>query len=322
MKSIATICALLAALACGLPEAAAQQYPTKPIRGIAPMAPGGFGDILLRAIGAELAKSLGQPFVVENRGGANTVLAGDACAKAAADGHTLCMLTIDTLSFNPFLYKKLPYDAEQDFEPIIHLVYLTEGLMVNPSLKLNTLAELIALARAKPGSLNYGSISNNMVLFMETFTRGTGTDIRTIPYKGPAEAVKALLAGEVQVGVFGIGNLIGHLKSGKIKLLAVDGSSRSVLFPEVPTLEEAGYRGVPIRIWLGIVGPAGTPKPIVAKLNAEIARIAGEAAFKERYITAQGLEAVLDSPAHFAQFLKDDRQRAEKLVRGSSLRPE
>ena len=325
MKPVVCMFNLLAMLGLqgiGLPDAAAQPYPVKPIRSIAPMAPGGFGDILLRAIGAELAKSLGQPVLVENRGGANTIIAGDTCAKAAPDGHTICMLTIDTLSYNPFLYKKPPYDAQKDFEPITNLVYLTEGFLVNPALGVNTLGELIALAKAKPGALNYGSISNNMVLFMENFTRDTGTDIKTIPFKGPADAVTALLSGQVQIGVFGIGNLIGHLKSGKIKLLAVDGNHRSPLFPDVPTLEGAGYRGEPVRVWLGMVGPAGIPKPIVAKLNSEITRIVNVPSFKERYVTGQGLEAILDTPEQFAQFLKEDRVRAEVLVKRSTLKPE
>jgi tripartite-type tricarboxylate transporter receptor subunit TctC len=305
-----------------LPDAAAQQYPTRPIRNIYPFSPGGFGDIVLRAISAELTKSLGQPVVVENRAGANTMIGADACAKAPPDGHTLCMLTVDTLSYNPFLYKKPLYDAANDFEPIINLVYLTEGLLVNPALKVNNLAELIALAKSTPGSLNYGTPANNVMLFMEAFKRDTGTDIKMIPYKGPGDAVNALVAGEVQVGFIGIGNVIGHIRGGRIKPLAVDGTARSPLFPDVPTLAESGYRGVVNRIWLGILGPAGMPKPVVARLNSEISRIVSVPAFKEQYITALGLEAILDSPEHFAQFIRENRARGEDLVRQSGLRPE
>jgi tripartite-type tricarboxylate transporter receptor subunit TctC len=305
-----------------LPDAAAQQYPTRPIRNIYPFSPGGFGDIVLRAISAELTKSLGQAVVVENRPGANTMIGADACAKAPPDGHTLCMLTVDTLSYNPFLYRKPLYDAANDFEPIINLVYLTEGFLVNPALKVNSLGELIALAKSKPGSLNYGTPANNVMLFMEAFKRDTGTDIRMIPYKGPGDTVTALLAGEVQVGFIGIGNVIGHIRGGKLKALAVDGQVRSPLFPEVPTLAESGFRGVVNRIWLGMVGPAGIPKPIVAKLNTEIARIVGAPEFKDKYVTALGLEPVLDTPEQFAQFIRENRARGETLVRQSGLQPE
>lgn len=318
-------CALVAALGLQLAvltDAAAQEYPTRPIRIIQPFSSGGFAETILRAIGEEFRKSLGQPGFVENRPGANSIVGANACAKAPPDGYTLCLLTIDTLSYNPFIYKKLPYDPANDFEPIINLLYLTEGFLVNPGLNANNLAELIALAKSKPGSLNYGSPANNVTLFMEGFKRDTGTDIKMIPYKGFGDAATALISGEVQVAFIGIGNVIGHIRGGKIRLLAVDGTTRSPLFPGVPTLVEAGYHGVANRIWLGIFGPAGIPKPIVAKLNSEISRIVNVPAFKERYIRALGLEDILDSPEHFAQFIKENRARAEEYVRLSGLRSE
>ncbi len=322
MKFVGRLSAVIAIALVFTSGALAQAYPSKPIRAIYPFSPGGFGDVLLRAIGAELGKSLGQPLVVENRPGANTMVGAETCAKSPPDGYTVCLLTVDTLSYNPFLYKKPLYNAENDFEPITNLVFVTEGFLVNPALKTNTLAELIALAKSKPGSLSYGTPANNVVLFMEAFKHDTGTDIRMIPYKGPADAVNALIAGDVQVGFIGIGNVVGHVKGGRIKPLAVDSPVRSPLFPEVPTLAEAGYRGVQNRVWLGLVGPAGIPKPIVAKLNSEIARIVSVPAFKEQYITGLGLEAILDSPEHFAQFIRDNRMRAEGLVKQSGLQPE
>lgn len=324
MKSASYAAALaLAALQFAIvPVATAQQFPVRPIRAVYPFSPGGFGDVLLRAIGVELGRTLGQPLLVENRPGANTMVGAESCAKSAPDGHTLCMLTVDTLGYNPYLYKKPSYDAATDFEPIINLVFVTEGLLANPSLGANTLSDLVSLAKSKPGSFAYGTPAKNVELFMETFKRDTGSDIRMIPYKGPADSVNALISGEVQVGFIGIGNVLGHVKAGRIKPLAVDGSARSPLFPEVPTLAEAGYRGVQNRVWLGLLGPAGIPKPIVARLNAEIARIVNVPAFKDQYIVALGLEAILDSPEHFAQFIKENRSRAEELVRQSGLRPE
>jgi tripartite-type tricarboxylate transporter receptor subunit TctC len=317
LAAFAMVAWQLAPLAAG-----AQQFPAKSIRIIEPMSPGGFGDVMLRAISQDLTGSLRQPVVVENRAGANTMIGGEACAKAAPDGYTICMVTADTLSYNPFIYKKPLYDAEKDFEPIIHLVYLTEVFMVSPALKVDTLGELIALAKSKPGLLNYASMANNVMLFMEAFKRDTGTSIKMIPYKGPTDAANALLGGDVQVAFFGMGNVIPHLKAGRIKPLAVDGAARSLLFPEVPTLVESGYRSVANRVWLGIAAPAGIPKPIVARFNSEITRIVSVPGFNEQYVTALGLEAILDTPEHFAQFLKQDRARAEKLVRQSSLQPE
>jgi tripartite-type tricarboxylate transporter receptor subunit TctC len=319
---VATLFAAVMLQFAVLPAATAQQFPSRPVRAIYPFSPGGFGDVLLRAIGVELGRTLGQSVLVENRPGANTMVGAEACAKSAPDGHTVCMLTVDTLSYNPYLYKKPLYNAETDFEPITNLVFVTEGLLANPGLGINTLPELIALAKSKPGSLAYGTPANNVVLFMDAFKRDTGTDIRAIPYKGPADSVNALISGEVQVGFIGIGNVIGHVKGGRIKPLAVDGSVRSPLFPEVPTLAEAGYRGVQNRVWLGLLGPAGIPKPVVARLHTEIARIVGVPAFRDQYIIALGLEAILDTPEHFAQFIRENRSRGEALVRQSGMKPE
>jgi hypothetical protein len=177
------------------------------------------------------------------------------------------MLAVDTLSITPFVMKKPLIDTARDFEPITNVFFLTVGFTVNPSLGVNTLQEFIAMAKAKPGTMNYGSTANNVAMFMNEFNRVNGTDLRYIPYKGGGDAVNALLGNQVQALVFGIGNLVGHLKSGKLKTLAVDGTQRSPLLPEVPTLAESGYRGVALRAWFGILGPAGIPKPIVARLR-------------------------------------------------------
>lgn len=304
---------------CNLPNAVAQQYPSKPIRAILPFTPGGLSDVVLRALSVDLTKSMGQPIVVENRGGAGTMIGAEACAKSAADGHTICMLAVETLSIAPYVFKKVPIDPAKDFEPIINLFFLTAGFTVNPSLGVNTLQEFIALAKSKPGGMNYGSTAYNVAIFMAEFNKINGTDIRYIAYKGGGEAVNALLGNHVQALYFGIGNLVGHLKSGKLKALAVDGTSRSPLFPDVPTLAESGFRGAPLRAWFGILGPAGIPKPIVARLNAEIARAAGVPAFRDKHLTALGLEPVLDSPEHFAQYLREDRQKGERLVKQAGI---
>jgi tripartite-type tricarboxylate transporter receptor subunit TctC len=311
---------LVAALALVASEgAAAQAFPAKPLRAILPYTPGGLSDVVLRAMGAEISRNVAQPFVVENRGGASTMIGAEACARSAPDGYTVCMVSVDTLSITPFAMKKPPIDPKKDFEAVTNVFFLTTGLMVNPSLGVNTVQEFIAQARAKPGTMNYGSTANNVQLFMDEFNRVNGTDIRYVPYKGGAEAVSALLGGQVQALYFGIGNLIGQLKSGKLRVLAVDGAARSPLFPSVPTLAETGYKGLALRGWFGMVAPAGVSKPVVARLNSEIVKVAGAPQFVEKHLASLGLEPVLDSPEHFAAFLAEDIARGEKLVRQAGL---
>jgi len=318
MKRILGAVAVVAAWALA-PAIFGQSWPVKPVRAILPYTPGGLGDVVLRGIGAEISKGLGQPVLVENRGGASTMIGAEACAKGAPDGYTMCMVSVDTMSITPFTMKKPPIDPRKDFDAVTNVFFLTTGFTVNPALGVNTLQEFIALARAKPGSMNYGSTANNVQLFMDEFNRVNGTDIRYIPYKGGADAVNALLGNQVQTLYFGIGNLVGQVKSGKLKLLAVDSTVRSPLFPDVPTLAESGYRGLALRGWFGILVPVGTPKPVVARLNAEIVKGAGAPAFVEKHLASLGLEPILDSPDHFAAFLREDIAKGEKLVKQAGL---
>ena len=207
MKMILGAVAAAAAWALA-PAALGQSWPAKPVRAILPYTPGGLGDVVLRAIGAEISKGLGQPVLVENRGGASTMIGAEACAKGAPDGYTMCMVSVDTMSITPFTMKKPPIDPRKDFEAVTNVFFLTTGFTVNPALGVRTLQEFIASARAKPGSMNYGSTANNVQLFMDEFNRVNGTDIRYIPYKGGADAVNALLGNQVQTLYFGIGNLV------------------------------------------------------------------------------------------------------------------
>ncbi len=310
---------LMLVLALGCAGALAQSFPSRPIRSIYPMTPGGLGDIVMRAISAEMARALNVTVVVENRAGANTIIGAEQCARAPADGYTICLLPVDTMTMNPFLYHKLPYDVDKDFTPITNIFFLTEGFMVNPALPVKTLKELIAYGKANPGKLNYGTPANLVTMFMEGFNKDVGTDIKMIPYKGGGDAVNALVSGEVQVGFFGIGNLIGHLKSGKVRLLAVDSPARSPLFPDAPTLAESGYHGNRIRAWFGILGPAGIPAPIVARINSDVARVVKDPEFMRKHITELGLESALNSPEEFARFLREDRERAGKLIKASGI---
>ena len=316
MKAKVVVALAVWAMAQG---ASAQQWPSKPLRAILPFTPGGLADVVLRALSVDMGQNIGQPMLVENRGGAATMIGAEACAKAAPDGYTICLVAVDTTSITPFTMAKAPIDPRKDFEPITNLFFIKVGLTVNPALGANTFREFIAKAKSKPGGMNYGSTANNVRLFMDEFNKVNGTDVRFINYKGGGEAVTALLGNQIEALYFGVGNLMGHLKSGKLKALSVDGSSRSALLPDVPTLTELGYQGRALRGWFGFLAPAGTPKPLVARLNAEIAKVAGQPSFIEKHLTPLGLESALNTPEQFAQYLKEDIDKGESLVKQAGL---
>jgi tripartite-type tricarboxylate transporter receptor subunit TctC len=319
MRSWIWLCALAALLMLVPSAPKAQDYPSRPIRAVLPFSPGGLGDTVIRAIGHGLTQSLGRGVVVQNRPGGGTQIGAQACATAAPDGYTFCMLPVDAMSYQPFLTKNLPYDPDKSFEPITAVFYLTEVIVVNPATKVSSIAELIALSRARPNTLNYATTATSSILFFENFKHETGADITKVVYKGGADAVNAMLSGESQVGFFGLGNVVGQIESGALKALAVDGERRSPLLPNVPTLTEAGYKGAQNRVWFGLFAPAGTPKPVVTKLQSEVARVVREAEFTRKYMTGLGLEPILNSPEQFAQLLREDRARAELLVKRSGL---
>lgn len=301
-------------------DADAQSYPTKPIRVIMPLGPGGVGDVFLRALAQEMTKGLGQTVLVENRPGGASLVGTQACAQAQADGYALCMLAIDSLSIAPFYYKSIAFDPEKDFIPILRFFFIVEGMMVHPSLNVSTVAELIALSKAKPGTLSYATQANALTLFMEGFKKDTGADLQRVPFQSGGEATNAVLGGHVPVGYFGIGNLLQNVRAGRVKLLAVDSKERTPLYPSAPTLAEAGYSGIPIRPWWGLFAPAGTPKPVLDRIHAEAMRVLGDPAFLERHMISVGLEPALTTPDEFVRFLKGDRALAERLVKESGLR--
>lgn len=314
---------LAALLACVCASAVAQPYPSRPVRAIIPFAPGGAGDIALRGLAPELAKQFGQAVTVENRPGANTAIGADACARSAPDGHTICLLPIDSISLNPFLFTRLAYDPEKDLEPVAAVFSNVNGFIVSPELKVGSLAELIALAKSKPRTMNYGSPASFVRIFMEGFNAASGTDFQHIPYKGGGETATGLLTGEIQVTFVAIANVAGLVKGGKLRILAVDANARSAIAPDVPTLAEAGFKGFPFRAWYGIFVPKATPAAIVRKLHGDVVQAAASPGFREQVLVARGLEPMpAMTPEQFAAFLKEDRVRAEKLVRQSGIKPE
>jgi tripartite-type tricarboxylate transporter receptor subunit TctC len=308
------VCSLLLICSAGLAQA--QTYPDRPIRLIVSIAAGSVTDVIMRKTAAELAPRLGQQLVIENKGGASGIVAAQACAQAAPDGYTLCVIYHSTMSYNPLLFSKLPYDPDRDLVPVARLFFLNEGLFVSNELGVNSVAELKKLAQAKPDSLNYATLGDGSFpdLFLRWLNNQWGTKIVGVPYKGGGPAAQALAANQVQLTRFGIGNFLGLIQGGKVKALAVSADKRSPLLPEVPTLAEAGLNGYPGQGWWGLAAPKGTPKAIVDKVNDAFVKLYSEPKFID-YLNHQAVVAAPDSPAEFAAFLKEDRKAAEALIK-------
>jgi tripartite-type tricarboxylate transporter receptor subunit TctC len=311
---------LLLSLACF----AAHAWPTKPVRIVVAYPPGGGIDVLARQLADKLTPAWGQPVVVENKPGANTIVATDAVAKSAADGHTILMTTDATFSINPHLYAKLPYDAQRDFRPVTMLVLLHQLLIAHPSLQANTLEELIKLAKAKPGAINYASYGSGSQphLAGEMLKNKAGIDLVHVPYKGISLAVPAVMAGEVQLTFAGIATSMGPLKSGRIKPIAIGGAKRSALLPQVPTFAELGYPEVETHAWFGLFLPAGSPKEALARIYQDTKRILEESDFKQKQLIEKGYEVTASSPEDFVNYLKRDSESRGRAVTISGAKAE
>src|SRR5918993_4578421 len=262
---------------------AAQAWPTKPVRMVVAYPPGGGIDVLARQLADKLTPAWGHPVVVENKPGANTIVATDAVAKSAADGHAILMTTDATFSINPHLYAKLPYDAQRDFTPVTMLVLLHQLLVAHPSLQANTLEELIKLAKAKPGSINYASYGSGSQphLAGEMLKNKAGIDLVHVPYKGISLAVPAVMAGEVQLTFAGIATSMPQLKAGRIKAIAIGGAVRSPLLPQLPTFRELGYPEVETHAWFGLFVPANSPREAVGRIHRDTRAILDEPDFRQ-----------------------------------------
>jgi tripartite-type tricarboxylate transporter receptor subunit TctC len=302
----------------------AQGWPARSVRIVVAYPPGGGIDVLARQIADKLAPQWAQPVVVENKPGANTILAADAVAKSAADGHTILMTTDATFSINPHLYARLPYDAQRDFMPVTMLVLLQQLLVAHPSLPANSLDELIRLAKAKPGSINYASYGSGSQphLSGEMLKHKAGIDLVHVPYKGISLAVPAVMAGEVQLTFAGIASSMGPLKSGRIKPIAIGGAQRSPLLPEVPTFAELGYPEVETHAWFGLFLPAGSPKEAAARIYQYTKKIIDEPEFRQKQLVDKGYEVVGSSPEEFTIFLKRDLENRGRAVKISGAKAE
>ena len=302
--------------------ASAQGYPTKPIRLVVPYPAGGPLDIMARAIGQKLTEAWKQPVVVDNRAGAGGNIGADFVAKSAPDGYTLLMGAVATHAINPSLYSKIPYDPVKDFAPVALVAQVPNILVVNPAVPAKTVRELIALARAQPGTLNFGSGSTGSTghLAGELFNTMAGVKMVHIPYKGAAPATADLLGGQVQLMFDNLASALPNVKAGKLRALAVTTLARSPAIPELPTIAESGLPGFDLTTWFGLLVPAGTPPEIVARLNAEIVRALDAKDMRER-LEKMGAEPLSNNtPERFAAFIRSEAAKYARVVKDSGAK--
>ena len=319
--AVAFFAVIIAAGATPLAIAAGEAYPSRPIRLVVPFPAGGPLDVVARAIGQKLTDAWGQPVIIDNRPGAGGNIGADLVAKSAPDGYTILEGALSTHAVNVSLYSKLPYDPIRDFAPITLVAVTPNVLVLNPSVPANSVQELIAYAKAHPGKLSFGSGSNGSAghLAGEAFKAEAGVDMVHIPYKGGAPAMQALLAGDTQLMFDNLSNSTPQLKAGKIKALAVTTAKRSALAPELPTLAEAGLPGLDIYTWWGFLAPAGTPKEIIAKWNAEVTRILVTPEMKA-FFAQQGAEPAPTSPEEFSALIRREITKYAKIVKDSGAK--
>ena len=302
--------------------AQAQQYPSRPLRVVVPFAPGGAVDLVARTIAPKLSEALGQPVVVDNRGGAGGTIGTDIVAKARPDGHTLLVASMG-VAVNAVLYPKLPYDTLKDLAPVTTLGEQPNIVVVHPSLSARSVGELVALAKAKPGQISYasGGIGSNTHLVTLLFLQMARVEMLHVPYKGLGPAIADLVGGQVQLAVSNVSTALPHVKSGRLRLLAVTSARRFPLFPDTPTVDEAGVKGYESSGWYGMWGTAGTPSSVLAALNKTVTQILDTPATKEQF-GAQGLQPIPTSPEAFGQRLREEIRKWGPVVRASGAKPE
>lgn len=313
----------VALVICASWNAHAQTYPSKPIRFVVPFAPGGGSDLVARTVAAKITEALGQPVIVDNRAGAAGTIGADIAAKSPPDGHTLLLGSNGPLAINPSLYAKLPYDASRDFAPVSLVTVMPFVLVVHPSLPVKSLKELVALAKAKPGQLNYGSPGNGSTTHLanELLKSMTGMQITHVPYKGVAPAATDLISGQVQMMSGDLSTLLPHVRSGRMRAIAVTAARRSSLLPHMPTVSEAGVPGYEATGWFGVLVPAGTPQVAVERLNAAIVKGLAMNDARER-LAALGGEVGGGPPEHFSAHIRNEAAKWSKLINALGLKGE
>ena len=316
--------AAASALAAGLPGMAAAQsatFPSKPLRIVIPYAPGGTTDIVGRRMGQRLSELLGQAVIIDNRTGANTAIGADAVAKSAADGHTLLFTNDATFVLNPVLFPALSYNVQRDFTPVAAVTYVALALVVNATTPANDMKELAAYARSRK-DLGYGSFGSGSQphLMGEMFRKLSGADLVHVPYKGAGPAVTDVMGGQVLFTFPALPTIQGHVASGKLKVLAVSGDKRVPLLPNVPTFTEAGFKDMDIGAWYGFLAPAGTPRAVVAKLNAAVNTILADPEFVEKNMTSQGMVPMTTTPEQMGALIRSETERMTAIVKKSGAK--
>jgi tripartite-type tricarboxylate transporter receptor subunit TctC len=311
--------ALLAALV--VTEAAAQTFPAKPIRLILPFPPGGTVDIVSRFLGPEITSSTGQPVVIENRPGGATFIGMGACAKSPPDGYTVCISTPDSLTYSPWLYTSMPFDVENDFAGVSHLVTTNALIYTNGNASWTSFKDFVAQAKAKPGTVNFGTWGPGSApdLYARYINRELGLTMTPVPYKGAAFVLQDVMGGQLQAGYFSVGAVLSHIKAGKIRPLVATGTKRSRFLPDLPALAEFGVDPGFIS-YFGLYAPAKTPAPVLQRLHEEFTKPL-KTPQGAKFLESQTLELVANTPAEFQKFMKSDRENAGRLMKGLGVKP-
>ncbi|MES2510453.1 MAG: tripartite tricarboxylate transporter substrate binding protein [Pseudomonadota bacterium] len=311
-----------ACLALAAPVMAADAWPTRPVKLIVPYPAGGPIDGVARGLADRLSKIWNQPVLVDNRGGANEIIAADLTAKSAPDGYTILLGTDTTFSSNRFLFSKLPYNPLTDLVPVTRVTFVNEVFIVNGSLPVNNLKEFVTLMKANPGKYNYGSAGAGgpTHLPVDAFARREGFDITHVAYKGIAPAVQDLLGGQVQIMVAGSSAATPYVASGKLKVLAINGSKRAKSLPNVPTFTEAGFPATEMYFFLGLTVPKGVPKPVIDEIASATRKVLADQSFVEKTLDPYGFDPLGETPEQFAAFLVKDRALAEKKIKDSGAK--
>jgi tripartite-type tricarboxylate transporter receptor subunit TctC len=321
MKRRLLLCCFAAGLVFTHAAGAQTDWPSKPIRIIGPFAPGGNGDVVARVTAARLQQLLGQPVIVENKTGAGGVIATDYVAKSPPDGYTLLMSSTGPHTISPSLMAKIPYDPVRDLAPVSLVSSNALVLLVNPSLPVKTVPELIALAKREPGKLHFSSsgIGGTMHLSAEMFKSMAGIDIVHVPFRGGAPATTALLAGEVQMAFSNLSDALPHIKTGKLRALGVTSDKRQAQAPEVPTIAESGLQGYQVTMWNGLVAPGGTPPEVVNRIAAAVQKITRDPSFQSK-MAEIGSVSMVDTPEHFRLYVNEELARWSKVVKASGAK--
>jgi tripartite-type tricarboxylate transporter receptor subunit TctC len=303
-------------------SAQAQTFPSRTVRIIVPQAPGGATDIVARAVGQRLSAAWGQPVVIENKVGANNLVAAEHVARAEPDGHTLFASPEATFVINPYIFRKLPYDAETDFVPVSGLALINQILVVNPSVPARSVGELIALARAKPGELSVGTLATGSAaqLNVELFQAMAGVKLAVVNYRGGAPTLTDVVAGHVNMTILSVALTAEHIRAGKVRALGIGSTARTPAFPDLPTISESGVPGYEAAAWFGLFARAGTPPETVRKINADVQRVLQDPDFQDKFLRPNYVEPILGSVDAFAAFVKGGAAKWSKLIKDANIK--